>query len=39
MARRTIEISETDLQRILQAMHRSQRPMTLDEMVELLRQS
>lgn len=30
-------ISDADLQRLLQAMRRSQRPMTLDEMVEVLR--
>lgn len=30
-------ISEADLQRLLQAMRRSLRPMTIDELVELLR--
>lgn len=33
-----IEISESDLQRLLLAMRRGQRPLTLDEMVELLQQ-
>lgn len=30
-------ISDADLQRLLQALRRGQRPMTLDELVELLR--
>jgi hypothetical protein len=34
----TIEIGESDLQRLLLAMRRGQRPLTLDEMVELLQQ-
>jgi len=34
----TIEIGEGDLQRLLLAMRRGQRPLTLDEMVELLQQ-
>lgn len=37
MVDRTVEISDADLQRLLQAMRRSQRPMTLDELIELLR--
>ena len=36
MVDRTVEISDADLQRLLQAMRRSQRPMTLDELIELL---
>lgn len=38
MVERGIEITEADLQRLLQAIRRGQRPLTLDEMVELLRQ-
>lgn len=37
MADNAIVISEADLQRVLQAMRRSQRPMTIDELVEVLR--
>ncbi len=37
MVDRTVAISDADLQRLLQAMRRSQRPMTLDELIELLR--
>ena len=38
MADRAIAISEADLQRLLQAIRRGQRPLTLDELVELLLQ-
>lgn len=32
-----VTLTEADLQRLLLAMRRSQRPLTLDEMVALLR--
>ncbi|HET8631866.1 MAG TPA: hypothetical protein VFL91_30950 [Thermomicrobiales bacterium] len=32
-----VEITEAEVQRLLLAMRRSQRPMTLDDLVELLR--
>lgn len=35
----TIEISEADLQRLLLAMRRRQQPMTLDELIEVLREA
>ena len=37
MMDRGATITEADLQRILQAMRRGGRPLTLDEMAELLR--
>lgn len=33
-----VEISEADLQRLLLAMRRKQQPMTLDELIEVLRE-
>ena len=37
MPDREIEISEADLQRLLQAFRRSLQPLTLDQLVDLLR--
>jgi hypothetical protein len=37
MVERDVEITEAMLQRLLQAFRRGLRPLTLDEMVELLR--
>ena len=37
MPEREIEITEADLQRLLQAFRRTLQPLTLDELVELLR--
>jgi hypothetical protein len=37
MPEREIVITEADLQRIFQAFRRSLQPLTLDELVELLR--
>lgn len=34
----TIEISEADLQRLLLVMRRKQQPMTLDELIAVLRE-
>jgi hypothetical protein len=34
---RAVEVTDAEMQRLLLAMRRSQRPMTLDELVELLR--
>jgi hypothetical protein len=38
MASQAVEIDEADLQRLLEEMRRRQRPLTLDDMVALLRQ-
>lgn len=37
MPEREIEISDADLQRLLQAFRRSLQPLTLDQLVDLLR--
>ena len=37
MVEREVEITEAMLQRLLQAFRRGLRPLTLDELVELLR--
>lgn len=34
---RDVEISDAEMQRLLLALRRGQRPMTLDQLVELLR--
>lgn len=39
MVEREVEITEAMLQRLLQAFRRGLKPLTLDEMIEILRNS